>query len=721
MKVAHFDPAQLDPQIRRDRRVRVATLLLALTAPAVMVMADLHWRTGYDLWKVLHLAIFTLLFTLVALGSVQAIIGLVIRRRGEPFAITHSVDFATDLERLDAPTAVVMPICNEEVRRVIEGLRAAYESVAASGQLAACDFYLLSDSNNPNRWIEEEAAWVALTQELAAHGRIFYRKRRVGINKKAGNIADFCRRWGSHYKYMVVLDADSIMSGGAISKLVRLMERNPGVGLIQGVPMLVNGETILARLQQFASRLYGPCASAGLNYWTLSEANYWGHNAIIRLDPFIRHYSLPELPGDGPFGGRILSHDYVEAALMRRAGWQVWLATDLDGNYEECPGNLIDLAKRDRRWLQGNLQHTRLIVARGLNPVNRVHFILGILSYLASPLWLVLLVLSGIIAWHVDRMDPARYANVGFAQHLHWSLQGQSITLFAYTMALLFLPKVIALFDLKRRPADARAFGGWSAIIQGMLLETGIFTLLAPVLMLFHSKFIALTLCRQNVSWGSQRRGREGAAAAWEEAIGEHWGHTLAGVVSAVIAYRIDPRLAAWMSPVLLGMIASIPLSFITGSLDAGLALKRHGIFLTPDETQPTPELISVTQHMEGVEPARPVPEELEGDYGLLQAVLDPYVNAVHGALLRSKDELPVASELRFESLRSKLVQYGPQSLTPKEKVALLQDGESVRLLHEQVWSAPTEELAPWWRVAISHYSRVAPLPQTPFSRQAAA
>jgi membrane glycosyltransferase len=519
---------------------------------------------------------------------------------------------------------------------------------------------------------------------------------------------------------MVVLDADSIMSGGAISNLVRLMERNPGVGLVQGVPMLVNGESILARLQQFASRLYGSCAAAGLNYWQLSEANYWGHNAIIRLDPFIRHCSLPELPGDGPFGGRILSHDYVEAALMRRAGWQVWLATDMDGNYEECPGNLIDLAKRDRRWLQGNLQHTRLIVARGLNPVNRVHFILGILSYLASPLWLVLLCLSAIIAWQVDRLDPAQYATAGFAQHLHWSLQGQSITLFAYTMALLFLPKIIAIFDLRRRPGAVVAFGSWSAVLQGMLLETGIFTLLAPVLMLFHSKFVVLTLCRQNISWGSQRRGREGAAA-WEEAISEHWGHTVAGIVGAAIAYRIDPRLAAWMAPVLLGLMGSIPLSYLTGSIDAGLALRRRGLFLTPDETAPTPELLSVTQNMEQAgSGTRPVPEELEGDYGLLQAVLDPYVNAVHGALLRTKEDQPIVSEQRFETLRSKLIRYGPQALQPQEKVALLLDGESVRRLHDEVWSAPTAHLAPWWRVAINHYSRVAPVPATPFTRQAA-
>ena len=320
----------MDPTEASRRRHRMVTVILLLTGPAVLTMADLHWRTGYDGWKALQLLLFTALFLLVALGCAQTIVGFIVRRRGgDPCRIEASLAGeeapATSLAR----TAIVMPVCNEEVGRVIDGLRVIYESVARTGELPDCDFFLLSDSTNPNRWIEEEAAWLALTQELGAQGRIFYRKRRIGINKKAGNLADFCRRWGKLYRYMVVLDADSIMTGDAIVRLVRLMERNRRVGIIQGVPLLVNGETVLARLQQFASRLYGPVSAAGLNFWQLGEANYWGHNAIIRLAPFIRHCSLPELPGSGPFGGRIMSHDYVEAALMRRAGWQVWLATEL--------------------------------------------------------------------------------------------------------------------------------------------------------------------------------------------------------------------------------------------------------------------------------------------------------------------------------------------------------------------------------------------------------
>jgi membrane glycosyltransferase len=296
------------------------------------------------------------------------------------------------------------------------------------------------------------------------------------------------------------------------------MERNPGVGIIQTVPRLVNGETIFARLQQFASRLYGPVFASGLNYWQQGEANYWGHNAIIRVAPFIEHCSLPELPGIEPFGGRILSHDYVEAALMRRAGWSVWLAVDIEGSYEECPGNLIDFAKRDRRWLQGNLQHAWLLTARGLHAANRLHLALGILAYLASPLWLAFLVVSSVIAW--------RYASTGlsplpvdsFAKYLRLGFGSQALLLLAATLGLLFLPKILALLDLVRRPGAAAQFGGWLRVIASVIGETLIFTLLAPVLMLFHSKFIFLTLAGRGVAWVTQRRGADGDPE-WREAI----------------------------------------------------------------------------------------------------------------------------------------------------------------------------------------------------------
>lgn len=705
----------LDPRTVTQRRMRVLTAVLLLTIPAAAAMADLHWRTGFDGWKAAHLALFTILFALLAFGVVQAWIGFRLRRAGgDPLRIMATLE-PDDDGVLEAPTAIIMPICNEEVGRVIEGLGAIFESVRGDARLSNCDFFLLSDSPDPNHWIEEEAAWLALVQRLNAHGRIFYRKRRGGINKKAGNVADFCRRWGTRYRYMIVLDADSLISGRAASTLVRLMERNPAVGLIQAVPVLVNGETILARVQQFASRLYGGLFSNGLNYWQLGEANYWGHNAIIRVQPFIRHCSLPELPGGGPFGGRILSHDYVEAALMRRAGWQVWLATDLPGNYEECPANLIDFAKRDRRWLQGNLQHTRLIAARGFHTVNRVHFALGILSYLASPLWFALLLLSGVIAYR-ERFGSGLSGVMTWA--LPWTYSAQALALFGATMGLLLLPKILALSDLRRRPAELAEFGGWNRVVRSVVAETVVFTFIAPILMLFHTKFVILTLGRQTISWGSQRRGRAGGSA-WGEAISAHYDQTIIGLALALFVSGVSPALAWWMSPLLIGLIASIPISYLSGSIEAGEGMRAQGFFITPEETAPGPELRRFNEALASREPGRAPHPELVSDHGLLQAVLDPYVNALHVSLLRAKDTTPAPVELRLVELRERLIREGPAALAARDRMAVLSDVDSMVALHEEVWSTPPGQLAPWWRRALKHYEVVMPAPRTAFTRAA--
>ncbi|MBC8011396.1 MAG: glucans biosynthesis glucosyltransferase MdoH [Burkholderiales bacterium] len=718
MSAPRFDPALLDGTRITQRRILVATLTLLLTGPAVVLMADLHWRVGMDNWKILHLVLFGILFSLVAFGAVQAFIGFFCRMgSGDDNRIVNSLTPEDEARPVTAPTAIVMPVFNEDTSRILEGLRVIYRSLEATGQLEAFDFFILSDTTNPNRWIEEESAWVALTRQLGGQGRIFYRKRRVNLNKKAGNLADFCRRWGKRYRYMVVLDADSIMTGDAITKLVRLMEKNSGAGIIQTVPRLVNGETIFARLQQFASRLYGPVFAAGLNFWQQGEANYWGHNAIIRVAPFIDHCSLPELPGVEPFGGRILSHDYVEAALMRRAGWSVWLAVDIEGSYEECPGNLIDFAKRDRRWLQGNLQHAWLVTARGLHAANRLHLALGILAYLASPLWLAFLAVSSLIAWRYAATGLTPLPVDSFARYLRLDFNSQALLLFAATMGLLFLPKVLALLDLRRRPGEAERFGGWLRVIGSVVGETMIFTLLAPVLMLFHSKFIVLTLAGRGVAWVAQRRGTDGDPE-WREAILTHSGHSVLGLVWGTFAFWVNPAFALWMSPILLGMISSIPISLVTGQLAPGQFVRGIRLLVTPEESAPPPELSRLARNLDACRRHTPPLPELAADYGLMQAVLDPYVNAVHLALLREREQTPgVAAEERFSPLRERLLREGPAALTSRDKLALLLDADSMAALHRDLWSLPSDRLSDWWRVAIRAYNVLAPAPQTALYR----
>jgi membrane glycosyltransferase len=277
---------------------------------------------------------------------------------------------------------------------------------------------------------------------------------------------------------------------------------------------------------------------------------------------------------------------------------------------------------------------------------------------------------------------------------------------------------VLALFDLRSRPAELAQFGGWGKVVKGVLLETTTFTLIAPVLMLFHTKFVILTLCRQTITWGTQRRGSAGASA-WREAIEAHAGQTLLGLVLTYLVADLSPALAWWMSPLLAGILLSIPLSYVTGTTELGQALRRRGIFVTPEESAPNPELKRLAATMAEPATGRPMLPELEPFYGVLQAVLDPYVNAAHVSLLRAKSGPPPAQELRLAELRERLVRSGPQALSTRELVAVLADVDSMVVLHEEVWAAPAAQLAPWWRTAVHYYQLVAPPPQTAFTRAA--
>lgn len=273
------------------------------------------------------LILFAVLFCWVSAGFWTALMGflqLLIGR--DKYSISASTVGDEPLNP-EHRTALIMPICNEDVNRVFAGLRATWESVKATGNAKHFDVYILSDSYNPDICVAEQKAWMELIAEVGGEGQIFYRRRRRRVKRKSGNIDDFCRRWGSQYSYMVVLDADSVMTGDCLCGLVRLMEANPNAGIIQSSPKASGMDTLYARCQQFATRVYGPLFTAGLHFWQLGESHYWGHNAIIRVKPFIEHCALAPLPGEGSFAGSILSHDFVEAALMRRAGWESGLLT----------------------------------------------------------------------------------------------------------------------------------------------------------------------------------------------------------------------------------------------------------------------------------------------------------------------------------------------------------------------------------------------------------
>lgn len=675
------------------RRIRLFTLVVFATGVATLMMADLVWGMPMRGWNGVMITLFAVLFAAVAFGAMQAFLGFVKRwSGGDPCRIEHSVTPAEEAATELAPTAIVLAVYNENVSRVYAGLRAIYQSLERTGQLAHYDFFILSDSTDPDRWIEEELGWAQLSNELNAHGRIFYRKRRVNTNKKAGNIADFCRRWGARYRYMVVLDADSFVAGDTLVRMVRLMEANPAVALIQTAPRLFGAETLFARLQQFSAALYGPIFIAGANYWQQGEANYWGHNAIIRVAPFIDHCALPRLPGHEPLGGKILSHDFVEAALLRRAGWGVWLLTDTRGSYEEGPPTLIDALKRDRRWCQGNMQHLWLLLARGLYPVSRLHLFLGVFSYAASLLWLLFLALGTLLAIGFDRTGLSWVPTPGLATTVGVSPEVQFAILTILTFGLLFVPKILAVVDLFRQPGGPAGFGGRMRVIVSVFLEMIFSAALAPVLMLFHAKFVLLSLFGDGVHWGTQRRTTDDRAD-WRAAVQVHGGSTLAGLIWMAVIWVFAPQLIVWMAFVLTGIIFSIPLSALTGRTKFGRAARALGLFCTPEEALPP---IGQFQLQETA-PRLPVREDL----GLTRAVVDPYVNAVHVCLLRERTGQ--ADEVRqyFEETREKLLRDGPAALRPQDKFAVLSDAESMDWLHTEVWRRPAPALAPWWRRAL--------------------
>jgi membrane glycosyltransferase len=467
----------------------------------------------------------------------------------------------------------------------------------------------------------------------------------------------------------------------------------------------MGGETLFSRVLQFSARLYGPIFLAGLNYWQQSEGNYWGHNAIIRVKAFIDHCALPQLPGREPFGGRILSHDFVEAALLRRAGYEVWLTPGLEGTYEESPPTLIDYAKRDRRWCQGNLQHTWLLFARGLHSVSRIHLGMGILAYSSSLFWFVSLFIGTLVMVGFNLTGLTWLPEPGVAGLLGLSATTQAGVLALATFVLLFLSKILAVLDLALTPGGLARFGGLRKVTSGVLLEMAFSVVLAPILMLFHAKFVVSTILGSGVKWATQRREVEDRIN-WAEAVETHRGHTVIGVVWTAVMAVFAPGLLAWMSPVLLGMMLSIPFSALTAQRRYGRRAREAGLFCTPDELAPPPELRELEATLAAKE-ADPAHETWAGrDVAFTAAVVDPYVNAVHRCQLRDRPNRAERITEYFRLMQELLLREGPAALKPQEKTALLADADSMDRLHREVWTRPLAEMAPWWAEALGRYTQ---------------
>lgn len=582
----------------RKSRIALFTLLvLYVSAYGMWIMFDILNSNAMTPLEYTLLALFSITFTWIVTAFCSGCMGFILQLfRIDPLTLKRQKPINVDTQALrETKTAVVMPIYNEDTERVIAGFEVSLRSLLKTGQFENFDFYLLSDTQDKEIARNELKAWHALTDRLGeAAKQVFYRNRTDNKHRKVGNLADFCERWGSQYEHMIVLDADSIMTGQCMLELTTSMINNPNSGLIQTIPIPVRQETFFGRFLQFASVLYSPMLATGSAFWQTNQANYWGHNAIIRVEAFINCCGLPVLEGKAPFGGEILSHDFVEASLLNRAGWDVVLLSDIQGSYEEVPSNILDYAIRDRRWVQGNIQHLGLLRSSGLKLMNKLHFLLGATAYISSLIWLSMLVLST-----VDAVTRAMNSNVYFNQTYQlfptWQIAKTELidSLLFITIVLLLLPKLMGIIvTVIHRNKE---FGGTLKLIAGSLLETIFAIIVAPLMMVFHSYFVVCVFLGKKVSWDAQPR--SGRMVPWKEAIGYTLIATLISIAWGGVAYYYTPSFFLWLSPILVGLVLAAPIVRYSSSIGLGLKLRNMGIFICPSEAVEDDTLKALREH----------------------------------------------------------------------------------------------------------------------------
>jgi membrane glycosyltransferase len=535
--------------------------------------------------QIVFLVLSTVCFAWVAVGSASSLVG---------FAW---LVFARSVDTLDVPaarigsagrTALLFPVYREDAAAVAATAETMCREIIAADAGGQFDVFILSDTQAPADRLREQRCYTELRSRCAPEMQVYVRWRAANEGKKAGNIRDWIEKYGAGYDHFIVLDADSIMSAETLLRLVAAMDDNPRAGLIQTVPRLVGGQSLFARLQQFAAGYYGRVVAAGLAAWHGAGGNYWGHNAIIRTKAFAASAGLPRLPGAPPMGGHILSHDFVEAALLRRAGWEVHMVPSLEGSYEGCPPTLGDLIVRDRRWAQGNLQHLRVLSARGLPMLSRVHLAMGAVSYLASPVWALTLLVGVVLAFQATYATPA-YFGTEASLFPKWPVfdAQKALVLFCATVLAVHLPKILGGLWASRSAAERRRNGGAGRIAAGVLVESILSTLTAPVLMLTQTSAVVAILSGGDAGWGAQRR--IAGDASLMQFMRQHRWHVGWGAATAATCWPISPAVFAWMSPIILGLLLAPPIARFSGRCSGGTLAR----LLATAEEQEVPVLLA--------------------------------------------------------------------------------------------------------------------------------
>jgi len=565
------------------RRRLVFGLLVGMTGLSMTGLMVLTLsRGGYDLPDFLLTVAFMLTLPWTVVGFWNALIGLLIMRLSQdPARIVYPSAASLDDDKpVSGSTAVLMCVRNEDAHEVARKLDVLVDSLVSTGAAAKFHVYILSDSTQNENVRVEQTVFRRLQNRWWGILPVTYRRRNDNVGFKAGNIREFCSRWGRRHDYALVLDADSLMAAESVLRLVRTMDRNPRLGILQSLVVGMPTLSPFARVFQFGMRLGMRSYTLGSAWWQADCGPYWGHNALIRLEPFTEHCQLPALPGRPPLGGTILSHDQVEAALMRRAGYEVRVLPEEGGSWEENPPTLLEHLRRDLRWCHGNMQYWKLLGMPGLKAVSRLQLLLAILMYVGSPAWVAFMTIGALRA--------------GLAEHPGQLLHADTAwMLFACIMTMVFAPKLATLADIVATPRSSRAFGGRVSLLIGAFGEIILSAILAPVIALAHTRFLLGLPFGRASAWPAQRRGTHEVSPA--DAAMRLWPQTVFGASMVTWLALASPAALVGFLPFLLGSVLAVPIAVVTSWTGLGKVLStRLGLWRIPDEIAPANELESL-------------------------------------------------------------------------------------------------------------------------------
>jgi membrane glycosyltransferase len=550
----------------RRRRIAFAAAVAGSSAALLALMAATLFPAGPDAIGVAMLLLFALTLPWTTIGFWNAVIGFSIMTfaRHPADVVAPGLREAGHDAPIESATALLVCVRNEEPARLSRNLAWMLEGLVATGEARWFHLYVLSDSDQPEVAAAEEGMVAALAERFGGALTVTYRRRERSTGYKAGNIRDFSERWGSLHRFAIVLDADSIMTPQAMLRLVRIMQARARLGILQTLITGLPSASAFARVFQFGMRLGMRSYTLGAASWQGDCGPYWGHNAILRLAPFIEHCELPVLPGKPPLGGHVLSHDQLEAVLMRRAGYEVRVLADEGGSWEENPPHLLEFVRRDLRWCQGNMQYFRFLALPGLLPLSRCQLALAIAMYLSAPAWLAFLVL-------------------GLARDLPFRSE-LGLVLFTVVLAMGLAPKLATLADVLARADLRRTYGGTARIVMGVFLEFVFSVLLAPVSAVAVTLFLLGLPFGRRVGWTSQQRNVEGVTLA--VAAGKLWPQMLFGVVLAALFWAAAPEALWYWVPLVAGLVGAVPFAMATAHPPVGEALAACGICRIPEESR---------------------------------------------------------------------------------------------------------------------------------------